>query len=108
MARLSALLVALSIPAIRVGQSSEAGWICWLLRHQRFRFCFLPVLVTKKSENQAKAPLCAAFVEGMREVFGEVTVLYVKEGDFELSESSAGRAEVSSSSSEARPVAGPK
>jgi hypothetical protein len=79
-----------------------------LLRHQRFRFCFLPVLVTKKSENQAKAPLCAAFVEGMREVFGEVTVLYVKEGDFELSESSAGRAEVSSSSSEARPVAGPK
>jgi hypothetical protein len=63
---------------------------------------------TSKRENQARAPQCAAFVEAMREAFGEVIVLYVKEGDFELSESSAGRAEVSSSSSEARPVAGPK
>ena len=37
-------------------------------------------------QNQAKAPICAAFVEEMREVFGEVKVLYVREGDFELGE----------------------
>ena len=39
---------------------------------------------TSKDENQAKAPICAAFVEEMREVFGDVKVLYVKEGDVEL------------------------
>lgn len=39
-----------------------------------------------KTSNQAKAPICAAFVEEMRRVFGEVTVLYVKEGDFEMGE----------------------
>jgi hypothetical protein len=38
-----------------------------------------------KNENHDKAPLCAAFVEEMREVFGDdVKVLYVKEGDVEL------------------------
>lgn len=36
--------------------------------------------------NQDKAPICAAFVNAMREVFGEVKVLHVKEGDFELGE----------------------
>lgn len=38
--------------------------------------------------NQERAPICAAFVKEMREVFGEdqVKVLYVKEGDFELGE----------------------
>ena len=38
------------------------------------------------SKNHEQAPLCAAFVKGMREVFGEVTVLYVKEGEVELGE----------------------
>lgn len=32
-----------------------------------------------QSANHAKAPLCAAFVKGMRDVFGEVEVLYVNE-----------------------------
>ncbi len=38
------------------------------------------------SENQSKAPVCAAFVEAMRQTFGadQVTVLYVKEGQVEL------------------------
>jgi hypothetical protein len=38
------------------------------------------------SKNHEKAPVCAAFVKDMREVFGEVTVLYVKEGTVELGE----------------------
>jgi hypothetical protein len=40
----------------------------------------------KKSSNHAKAPISAAFVKQMREVFGDdqVEVRYVKEGDFEL------------------------
>lgn len=40
------------------------------------------------SENHEKAPQCAAFVRAMREAFGhdQVTVLWVKEGDFELGE----------------------
>ena len=39
-----------------------------------------------KTENQKKAPVCAAFVEAMREAFGadQVKVIYVKEGDFEI------------------------
>jgi hypothetical protein len=42
-----------------------------------------------KKENQEKAPVCAAFVEEMREVFGadQVKVLWVKEGDFEVGQS---------------------
>lgn len=38
------------------------------------------------SRNHERAPLCAAFVKAMREVFGadQVTVLYVKENDFEM------------------------
>jgi hypothetical protein len=36
--------------------------------------------------NHALAPICAAWVKEMREVFGEVKVLYVKEGDFEIGE----------------------
>lgn len=40
-----------------------------------------------KRSNWERAPICAAFVKEMREVFGEdVKVLYVKEGDFELGE----------------------
>jgi hypothetical protein len=41
---------------------------------------------TSKNANQAKAPQCAAFVEDMRKAFGadQVTVLWVKEGDFEI------------------------
>ena len=41
-----------------------------------------------KTKNQEKAPMCAQFVEDMREVFGveQVTVLYVKEGEVELGE----------------------
>jgi len=36
--------------------------------------------------NHAKAPICAAFVGNMRKHFGEdqITVLYVREGSFEL------------------------
>ena len=37
-----------------------------------------------KSSNHAKAPRCAAFVDSMREAFGDVTVLYVKEKEFIL------------------------
>lgn len=39
-----------------------------------------------KSSNQAKAPQCAEFVEAMREVFGEVKVLYVEENGLKLGE----------------------
>ena len=41
-----------------------------------------------KTSNWAKAPICAAFVKEMRRVFGDenVTVLWVKEGDFEIGE----------------------
>lgn len=38
---------------------------------------------TSKADNHAKAPIAAAFVEAMRAEFGDVKVLYVKEGDFE-------------------------
>ena len=38
------------------------------------------VTITRE-QNHARAPLCAAFVKAMREVFGEVKVLYVREGD---------------------------
>lgn len=41
---------------------------------------------TSKEENQTKAPLCAAFVRQMREVFGEIIVLSVSEGDVKLGE----------------------
>lgn len=38
------------------------------------------------SEHHRRAPLSAAFVQSLREVFGEVRVLYVKENDVELGE----------------------
>lgn len=40
----------------------------------------------KATANHAKAPQSARFVDGMRAVFGadQVSVQYVKEGDFEL------------------------
>lgn len=38
------------------------------------------------SSNHAKAPKCAAFVKNMREVFGDVEVLWVSEGEVVLSE----------------------
>jgi hypothetical protein len=41
-----------------------------------------------KSSNRAKAPQCAAFVDAMREAFGDVKVLYVNEGNFTLGEPS--------------------
>jgi len=37
--------------------------------------------VSETSRNHEGAPLCAAFVKEMREVFGEVKVLSVKEGN---------------------------
>jgi hypothetical protein len=42
----------------------------------------------KTSSNHGKAPLCAAFVKEMREVFGQdqVKVIYVKEGEVQLGE----------------------
>jgi hypothetical protein len=36
------------------------------------------------SKNHDQAPLCAAFVKLLREVFGEVKVLYVEENDVRL------------------------
>ena len=39
-----------------------------------------------RTSNHERAPVSAAFVKAMREVFGEVKVLYVKEGDFEIGE----------------------
>jgi hypothetical protein len=39
-----------------------------------------------KTSNHAKAPICAKFVDDMRAVFGDVRVLYVKEGNFEIGE----------------------
>lgn len=40
------------------------------------------------SKNHEQAPLCAAFVKDMRDVFGadQVTVLYVEEGEVKLGE----------------------
>lgn len=43
-------------------------------------------LLVSKTSNHAKAPLSAAFVAAMREAFGEIQVLYVKEGDVLLGE----------------------
>jgi hypothetical protein len=40
--------------------------------------------LNSKQTNQQRAPISAAFVEEMRRVFGEVKVLYVKEGNFEI------------------------
>lgn len=44
---------------------------------------------TSKADNQEKAPVCASFVEAMREAFGadQVKVLWVKEGEFEMGKS---------------------
>lgn len=47
-------------------------------------WCMGGVLVSKE-ENHSKAPVCAAFVAAMREVFGDdVRVLFVKENGVEL------------------------
>jgi hypothetical protein len=41
----------------------------------------------KQAANHKLAPICAAWVKEMRELFGEdVKVIYVKEGDFEIGE----------------------
>jgi len=40
--------------------------------------------MASKSNNHSKAPQSSVFVKNMREVFGDVTVLYVKENDLEL------------------------
>lgn len=37
-----------------------------------------------RTSNHAKAPKAAAFVSQMRELFGSVTVEYVREGEFVL------------------------
>jgi hypothetical protein len=42
--------------------------------------------VSKAKSNHARAPICAAWVKEMRELFGEVKVLYVKEGSVEIGE----------------------
>lgn len=47
--------------------------------------------MSETSENQSKAPQCAEFVRQMREEFGEVKVLWVKEGDVELGDRDADR-----------------
>ena len=43
-----------------------------------------------KRSNQEQAPVCAAFVESLREVFGEVKVLYVSENNFEIGKQTEG------------------
>lgn len=42
--------------------------------------------MTQKQTNHERAPLCAAFVNGMREVFGadHVKVVYVEEGGVKI------------------------
>jgi hypothetical protein len=40
--------------------------------------------ISRKAYNHELAPICAAWVKEMRELFGDVKVLYVKEGDFEM------------------------
>lgn len=42
--------------------------------------------MSQSSSNREKAPICAAFVQAMREAFGaeNVQVIYVKEGEVEL------------------------
>jgi hypothetical protein len=42
--------------------------------------------VASTSKNHERAPKSAAFVSAMREAFGEVAVLYVKENDVLLGE----------------------
>ena len=42
--------------------------------------------MTRKSSNWLRAPKSAAFVKQMRAVFGDVKVIYVKEGDLKLGE----------------------
>jgi hypothetical protein len=41
---------------------------------------------SKTTTNHEKAPKCAEFVRAMREVFGQITVLYVREGEVKLGE----------------------
>lgn len=43
-----------------------------------------------KRSNQEQAPICAAFVEEFRKVFGEVKVLHVQEGSFEIGKETDG------------------
>ena len=38
------------------------------------------------ASNHEKAPICAAFVAAMREAFGEIKILSVKEGKVKLGE----------------------
>lgn len=44
--------------------------------------------MSKTSNNHEQAPQCAEFVRRMREAFGDIDVLYVKENDVELGEQS--------------------
>ena len=39
---------------------------------------------SKTTTNHEKAPLCAEFVKAMREAFGQITVLYVREGEVKI------------------------
>jgi hypothetical protein len=41
-------------------------------------------VTNESTSNRKNAPQCAAFVDAMREAFGDVKVLYVKEKDFTL------------------------
>lgn len=43
-------------------------------------------MASKTSENQSQAPQCAAWVNALREVFGEVAVLSVSENGVKLGE----------------------
>jgi hypothetical protein len=39
---------------------------------------------SKTTTNHEKAPMCAEFVKAMREAFGQITVLYVEEGEVKI------------------------
>lgn len=42
--------------------------------------------ISDRTRNHMKAPRSASFVASLRQVFGEVKVLYVKENDVEIGE----------------------
>lgn len=83
MARCAALLVALPAVAVRVGFGAQSERAAGMALREFLRLRVFLVLV-KKNSNHDLAPESAKFVNAMRAVFGEVKVLYVKEGDFTL------------------------
>jgi hypothetical protein len=80
----AALLAVLPIPAFWLGEGARPEGPAWLV--QPVVFWVRVLLDMVKEKNHEKAPKSAAFVKSMREVFGEVTVLCVRENDVQLGE----------------------